>query len=575
MTLVVDATEQQRKKKKTDRKKKRSKKKNGEVDEMEVVVVEEEVGIPEEEEKVIKKKEKKEKKPKKDKKKKKKEKKPKRDRESTGEADIEPPKKQAKVVVAANSFIGGLASVGDLSLAKSSPPIMKACYEEHPSVRELSVQEVAELRKKKDITLENLPNGTDIRPVPAFSSIAFPEEIKKITEKFTTPSPIQCQSWPILMSGYDMVGIAATGSGKTLAFGLPLIVHILAQPKSSKKGPSCLILSPTRELCAQIGEVLEEAGACCGVKSVTVYGGVPKHPQIAALKGGAHIVTATPGRLEDLMEGGHCDLSKASFLILDEADRMLDLGFLPHIRNIAQQIRSDRQTAMFSATWPQEVQGLAVDFMSNPVRCVIGSSSLSATTSVSQKVEVIDPKQKDSRLDALLRQYHSSRKNRIIVFVLYKKEADRVENFIKRKGFNCAGVHGDKSQADRTRAVNSFKAGTVPILIATDVAARGLDIPDVEYVVNYSFPLTTEDYVHRIGRTGRAGKTGHSHTFFTHLDKSRAGELQNVLRKAGQPIPDELMAFGSTVKKKESKLYGAHFKEVDMTVKATKILFDD
>jgi ATP-dependent RNA helicase DBP3 len=184
---------------------------------------------------------------------------------------------------------------------------------------------------------------------------------------------------------------------------------------------------------------------------------------------------------------------------------------------------------------------------------------------------------RDAKLLRLLEKHHgATRKNRVLVFVLYKKEAPKVEQLLRRAGWNAAAVHGDASQAARTAAVDAFRAGTVPLLIATDVAARGLDIPDVEVVINYSFPLTTEDYVHRIGRTGRAGKTGLAHTFFVpQQDKPRAGELINVLREAGQRVPDELLRFGTTVKKKEHALYGAHARDVDLNAKATKITFDD
>lgn len=467
------------------------------------------------------------------------------------------------------------SNVGDHDLAQRCKPVNKVFYQEHPDVSSLTHSEVQEYRDQLQISVENLPQGIDARPVRSFHQAGFPSALDVITSNFRQPSPIQSQAWPLIMAGHDLVGIAATGSGKTLAFGLPAITHILGQPGKSNGQPRCLILAPTRELCQQIGDVMDEACKACGLSCCVVYGGVPKNQQIKELRAGVDVVAATPGRLEDLMESGHCSLQGISFLVLDEADRMLDLGFLPHIRSIVTNIRSDRQTVMFSATWPQEVQSLAIDFMCKPAKCTIGAAGLSAASSVSQVVEVMDPKEKDARLDAVLRKYHTSRKNRVLIFVLYKKEAERVEQLLQRRGWECTGVHGDKSQADRTRAVQRFKEGKCPLLIATDVAARGLDIPDVEYVINYTFPLTSEDYVHRIGRTGRAGKTGCSHTFFTFHDKARAGELQNLLRKAGQPVPQELLSFGSTVKKKESKLYGAHFKEVDMMARPTKITFDD
>jgi ATP-dependent RNA helicase DBP3 len=280
-------------------------------------------------------------------------------------------------------------------------------------------------------------------------------------------------------------------------------------------------LSPTRELAQQIADVLEEAGSGCGVKTACIYGGTSKGPQRSALRAGATIIIATPGRLQDLMEEGVCSLDQVSYLVLDEADRMLDLGFEPAIRAIISKTSKIRQTVMFSATWPLAVDQLAREFMNDPspVKVMVGSQDLAANHDVTQIVEVLEDRARDARLDSLLQKYHKSRTNRVLVFVLYKKEADRVENSLQRRGWKVSAVHGDKTQADRTKAVNSFKDGTRPLLIATDVAARGLDIPDVEYVINYSFPLTTEDYVHRIGRTGRAGRKGIAHTFFTQTDR--------------------------------------------------------
>ncbi|KAK9820507.1 hypothetical protein WJX72_011094 [[Myrmecia] bisecta] len=471
-----------------------------------------------------------------------------------------------------------MAAVGDAELAKRSKPLRKQLYSEHPDVTATSDAEVAAWQAERQIVV----TGSNLKPVFEFTQAGFPAELLHATRDFVQPSPIQSQCWPIVQTGHDLVGIAATGSGKTLAFGLPALRHILAQKEAGvgvgQKGPRVLILSPTRELAQQISAVMEEAGSKCGGRCLCAYGGVPKQPQVKALRAGVEVVVATPGRLEDLCNDGSCRLEGVSYLVLDEADRMLDLGFEPHIRAIAMQTRADRQTLMFSATWPHEIQKLAAEFMLDPVKVTIGSQDLSASHSVTQVVEVIDPQKRDARIIELLQQYHSSRKNRIILFVLYKKEATRVESMLTRKGWKAVAVHGDISQQQRTRAVEQFKAGTVPLLIATDVAARGLDIPDVEAVLNYSFPLTTEDYVHRIGRTGRAGKTGVAHTFFSgQTDKARAGELINVLREAGQAVPEELLKFGTTVKRKESKLYGAFGPSgtVDMTKKAVKITFDD
>ncbi|KAG1677726.1 hypothetical protein FOA52_001038 [Chlamydomonas sp. UWO 241] len=483
-----------------------------------------------------------------------------------------PAKKEKKAKAAAEAEPVVNASVGDAELARNGKPVVKRLYKEHPEVTALSAATIEALYQERYIAVE----GSDIKPVTKFEHTGLPKEMLQCCRAFKEPSPIQSQCWPIIMSGHDLIGIAATGSGKTLAFGLPALRHIQAQRDAgvvSGKGPFALAMAPTRELAMQIAAVITEAGKECKVRCVCVYGGVPKRDQQIALREGVEFVVGTPGRLEDLMNEGSCRLNQVTYLVLDEADRMLDLGFEPHIRAICSTVRTDRQTLMFSATWPSAVQKLAANFMASAaIKVNVGSQDLAASHSIAQTVEVIDPFARNERLLQLLNEHHKSRKNRIIIFVLYKKEAPQVEQLLSRKGWTCGSIHGDISQNQRTAAVEAFKAGTIPLLIATDVAARGLDIPDVEVVINYSFPLTTEDYVHRIGRTGRAGKTGIAHTFFcAGQDKPRAGELINVLREAGQDVPKELLAFGTTVKKKESGMYGAHFKDIDFKAKATKL----
>ncbi|MQM09581.1 hypothetical protein Taro_042458, partial [Colocasia esculenta] len=411
-----------------------------------------------------------------------------------------------------------------------------------------------------------------------FSESGLPAEVLDCCKNFSKPSPIQSHAWPFLLDGRDFVGIAATGSGKTLAFGVPALMHILKKKEASKtkkRAPRCLVLAPTRELAQQIADVLCDAGNPCGVKSVCLYGGTSKGPQISSLKAGVDIVIGTPGRLKDLMEMGICNLKDASFVVLDEADRMLDMGFEPEVRSILSQTCSIRQTVMFSATWPLAVHQLAQEFMDpDPAKVVVGSEDLAANHDVMQIVEVLDDRSRDARLVSLLEKYHTSQRNRVLVFVLYKKEAVRVETMLQRSNdwyiilTNCT----DLEEVGRLFPSMETKLN---MLIATDVASRGLDIPDVEVVINYSFPLTTEDYVHRIGRTGRAGKKGVAHTFFMQENKGLAGELVNVLREAGQVVPAELMKFGTHVKKKESKIYGSHFKEIGIDApKSTKITFD-
>jgi ATP-dependent RNA helicase DBP3 len=298
-----------------------------------------------------------------------------------------------------------------------------------------------------------------------------------------------------------------------------------------------------------------------GFSSICVYGGVTKRGQIDALKKGVQIVIATPGRLLDLFNDSKCGLSNVSFFVLDEADRMLDLGFEPDIRRIAAELAKKRQTVMFSATWPESIRKLAADYLNNPVKVTVGSENLSANLAVTQIVEVIDNREKDKRLLQLLDKYHKTRKNKVLVFALYKKEASRLENFLQNRGFSVVSIHGDMTQIARNQAFEEFRSGKTPLLVATDVAARGLDIKDVEYVINYTFPLTIEDYIHRIGRTGRAGNTGTAHTLFTSFDKARSGELGLVLRDAGQFVPEELLKLGNVVKKKDHSLYGSHYKD--------------
>jgi ATP-dependent RNA helicase DBP3 len=259
---------------------------------------------------------------------------------------------------------------------------------------------------------------------------------------------------------------------------------------------------------------------------------------------------------------------------------MLDMGFEVDVKRIIQLTvpsQKGRQTVMFSATWPRGIRDLATSFMSNPVKVVVGSESLSASHSVKQNVEVVEQAEKERKLLDLLRRVHDG-KNRIIIFALYKKEAARIEEMLLRKNYRVMGVHGDKTQSAREEAVRQFERGVAPLLVATDVASRGLDIKGVVYVINVSFPLTVEDYVHRIGRTGRAGAKGEAFTFFTNHDKHLAGALQNVLREAGAPIPPELAKFGNTVKKKEHKLYGNHFKdssELGPIKEPQHVTFDD
>lgn len=315
-----------------------------------------------------------------------------------------------------------------------------------------------------------------------------------------------------------------------MAFAVPCVRYINSLPKKDQfKGAKAVVVSPTRELAMQSYEQITKLASVSGLKVACIYGGVPKYEQREALKS-ADVVVATPGRLNDLLQEGSADLSRVTYVVLDEADRMLDKGFEDEIRKIINtcQPLGKRQTLMFTATWPESVRTLASTFMTSPIKIAIGDNpngDLRANERIVQKVEVVEPRNKEFRLLQLLKQYQSGaqKDDRIIVFALYKKEATRIEGFIRSKGIRVAGIHGDLSQEQRTKSLEAFKSGNTPVLVATDVAARGLDIPAVKLVINCTFPLTVEDYVHRIGRTGRAGKEGLAITLFTEHDKAQSG----------------------------------------------------
>lgn len=463
-------------------------------------------------------------------------------------------------------------------------PDETSAYTEHPELSAAPPAETEAFLKTNAIQVTD-PRSSNLRAISSFAFLpTSTSAFGSFFNGFSSPTPIQATAWPFLLSGRDVVGIAETGSGKTLAFSLPLAVRLSELQKT--KGVRAVIVAPTRELAIQVFEQINSLvqTAATPLKAVCIFGGVSKDDQRRSLKN-ANIIVATPGRLKDFMGDGSADVSKVRYLVLDEADRMLDKGFEDDIKFIISAMPSSkkRQTAMFTATWPKSIRDLAATFMRDPVRITIGrsatedSGSLRANPRIKQTVEVMEPFAKEARLLQLLRQlqFGANRSDRILVFCLYKKEALRIERLLTGRGLPAAGIHGDMSQRDRLASLDAFKAGTATLLVATDVAARGLDIPDVKAVVNVTFPLTAEDYVHRIGRTGRAGQDGVSITFFTEQDKGLAGGLVNVLKAAGQPVPEALLKFGTTVKKKQHDAYGAFYREGEEGKKAVKITFDD
>ncbi|RXH88754.1 hypothetical protein DVH24_000353 [Malus domestica] len=358
-------------------------------------------------------------------------------------------------------------------------PFEKNFYVESPEVEKMSEVEVEEYRKRREITVE----GRDVpKPIKSFRDTGFPEYVLEEVTKagFVEPTPIQAQGWPMALKGRDLI---APGDG-----------------------PIVLVLAPTRELAVQIQQEATKFGSSSKIKSTCIYGGVPKGPQVRDLQKGVEIVIATPGRLIDMMESHHTNLRRVTYLVLDEADRMLDMGFDPQIRKIVSQIRPDRQTLYWSATWPKEVEQLA-----------------------RQLVKLLEDIMDGSR---------------ILIFMDTKKGCDQITRQLRMDGWPALSIHGDKSQAERDWVLSEFKAGKSPIMTATDVAARGLDVKDVKFVINYDFPGSLEDYVHRIGRTGRAGAKGTAYTFFTAANARFAKELIALLEEAGQKVSPELAAMG-------------------------------
>ncbi|KYN03947.1 putative ATP-dependent RNA helicase DDX17, partial [Cyphomyrmex costatus] len=538
-------------------------------------------------------------------------------------------------------------------------PFKKDFYIPHNTVQNRDPRVVEQYRAEKEITLrgKSIPN-----PVFNFDEAGFPDyvlrEIKR--QGFSEPTSIQAQGWPIALSGRDMVGIASTGSGKTLSYILPAIVHINSQPKLSRKdGPIALVLAPTRELAQQIQQVADDFGHSSGIRNTCLYGGAPKGAQARDLDGGVEIVIATPGRLLDFLESGKTNLKRCTYLVLDEADRMLDMGFEPQIRKIIEQIRPDRQTLMWSATWPKEVKNLAEDFLKDYAQINVGSLQLSANHNILQIIDVCQDYEKENKLSTLLKEIMAESENKTIVFIETKRRVDEITRKMKRDGWPAVCIHGDKTQQERDWVLQDFRSGKAPILVATDVAARGLggwleiiiqltrldlclycrgtlragprwvmqsmsgvpaaalcsvvhwfalsalaatpclypsvrpsvrqsrvkgqvraksasttttttsttttlptylhtgyqsycavlyairagwpDVEDVKFVINFDYPSCSEDYVHRIGRTGRRQKTGTAYTFFTPNNANKANDLIQVLKEANQVINPKLL----------------------------------
>lgn len=416
-------------------------------------------------------------------------------------------------------------------------PVKKEFYVEGEALRELSMTEVEQYRQLHGITITD----PTIKPFIKWVHACFPQSMMQEIDRagFAAPSAIQAQGWPVALRGRDMIGIARTGSGKTLAYTMPALVHIAAQPPLRRDdGPICLILAPTRELANQIQEEVIKFGSSSRIRSAALYGGVPKGPQIGELRRGVEIVVATPGRLIDLLEAGVTNLRRVTYLVLDEADRMLDMGFEPQIRKIIGQIRPDRQTLMWSATWPKEVRALAADFLRGPVQVTIGSGELQANENITQVIEVLNDGDKWPKLRTLLD--GEMRHQKVLIFCETKRGCDDLCHDLRQ--YNAMAIHGDKMQSQRDHVLHSFKSGRCDVVIATDVAARGLDIKGVACVVNWDLPNNIEDYVHRIGRTAhQQGAKGLAVSFLTPAKAGMADDLIKCMRNAKQNVPETVM----------------------------------
>ncbi|XP_044229334.1 probable ATP-dependent RNA helicase DDX43 isoform X2 [Thunnus albacares] len=439
---------------------------------------------------------------------------------------------------------------------KDLPPMKKKFYTEAESVSQLTAEEVSEWRKENNnIFVDDLKEEGEKRTIPnpcrtfleAFE--LYPEIMENIDRVgFVKPTPIQSQAWPVLLSGEDLIAIAQTGTGKTLAYLLPGFIHMDGQPvpRAERGGPGMLVLTPTRELALQI-ETECNKYRYKGYKSICIYGGGDRRSQINLVKGGVDIVIATPGRLNDLQMNELINLHSITYLVLDEADRMLDMGFEPQITKILLDIRPDRQTVMTSATWPTGVRRLAKSYLKNPMMVYVGTLDLAAVNTVQQTVLIVHEEEKKSYVFDFIRNMHPQ--DKVLIFVGKKLMADDLSSDMCLQGLAVQSLHGDREQCDREEALKDFKDSRVRILVATDLASRGLDVHDITHVFNFDFPRNIEEYVHRVGRTGRAGRSGAAVTLVTRENWRMAPELIPILERAGQEVPEELVLMAERYEK--------------------------
>ncbi|XP_053731950.1 probable ATP-dependent RNA helicase DDX43 isoform X3 [Synchiropus splendidus] len=419
---------------------------------------------------------------------------------------------------------------------KDLPPLKKNFYIQAKSVSLLTPEEVSMWRKENNnIYVEDLKEAGEKRPFPnpcrtfleAFE--LYPEIMDNIERVgFARPTPIQSQAWPVLLIGEDLIAIAQTGTGKTLAYLLPGFIHMDGQPvsRAERGGPGMLVLTPTRELALQI-EAECNKYSYKGYKSVCVYGGADRRGQISLVRSGVDIVIATPGRLHDLQMNELINLRSVTYLVLDEADRMLDMGFEPQIMKILLDVRPDRQTVMTSATWPHGVRRLAKSYLNDPMMVYVGSLDLAAVNTVEQMVLIVHEEEKKAYVLDFIRNMEPL--DKVLIFVGKKLVADDLSSDLCLQGLAVQSLHGDREQYDREEALEDFKEGRVRILVATDLASRGLDVHDITHVFNFDFPRNIEE------------RSGASITLVTRDNWRMAAELISILERAGQEVPEELV----------------------------------
>ncbi|MBS27439.1 MAG: DEAD/DEAH box helicase [Alphaproteobacteria bacterium] len=365
---------------------------------------------------------------------------------------------------------------------------------------------------------------------PGFADLGLADPILRALDarEHTTPTPIQEKAIPELLGDMDLLGIAQTGTGKTGAFALP-ILHTLsrAHVDGKRRHPRALVLAPTRELAIQIGEEFHGYGKFLHLRHVVIFGGVSQHPQVNKLRRGVDILVATPGRLLDLMEQGHINLGYIEHLVLDEADRMLDMGFIRDVRKIIAKLPEDRQSLLFSATMPGEVAKLSQDILYEPVRIDIAPKAV-AVEVIKQSVHFVDTNEKIGLLRDLLA---DKQMKRVIVFTRTKHRANRVADALTKADIQADVIHGNKSQGARQRALDAFRSGSARVLVATDIAARGIDVSGITHVVNFELPNDPESYVHRIGRTARAGADGAALSFCDPSEYDQLKDIEKLIRQ--------------------------------------------